>query len=77
MPLKSWACKKAKLLQAPKLSLHVAPPISNNLPLFCFDDSKIELPIECIWRVFRVKNFLKKPESFLAVREVSKSHNYS
>ena len=28
MPLKSWACKKAKLLQAPKL-LHVAPPISN------------------------------------------------
>jgi len=30
---------------------HVAPPISNNLPLFGFDDAKLEYDVECIWRV--------------------------
>ena len=29
---KSWAYKKKKLLQAPKLSLHVVPPISKIYP---------------------------------------------
>jgi len=38
--------KKTKLLQAPKFSLHVAPPISNNLPFFGFDDAKLELSFE-------------------------------
>ena len=43
--------------------LHVAPPISNNLPLFGFD-AKLEFPFECIWRDLRVETFLRKPESF-------------